>query len=140
MSVELLCQACALCCDGTLFTRVPLAEDDAAPARAGVVTTPTGGRYLPQLCAALEGTRCAVYAQRPLACRRFECLLVAALRDGETSLAGALALVERARALRASGDGARLEAHLALYFLRPPRRGAQAASAPAEGSKGGSGS
>lgn len=97
---QALCLKCGLCCDGSLFTRVPLGENDAPPARAGVVTNERGARYLPQPCAALEGDlRCAVYAERPLACRRFECLLLVALADGETTLAGALELVRRARAL-----------------------------------------
>lgn len=118
MAADVVCQACALCCDGTLFTRVPLAADDVAPPEVRAVVTPTGGRYLPQPCAALDGTRCTVYAQRPTACRRFECLLLAALRDGEVTEAGALELVTKAKALRASGDRERLDAHLALYFQR----------------------
>lgn len=118
MAADTVCQACALCCDGALFTRVPLAVDDAAPAEVRAVTTPTGGRYLPQPCAALQGTRCTVYAERPIACRRFECLLLAALRDGEVDEPGALEVVAKARALQAAGEHERLEAHLALYFQR----------------------
>lgn len=118
MAADTVCQACALCCDGTLFTRVPLAAEDAAPPEVHAVTTATGGRYLPQPCAALEGTRCTVYAQRPMACRRFECLLLTALRDGEVTEAGALEVVAKARALEAAGDRERLDAHLAMYFQR----------------------
>jgi len=118
MSAETVCQACAMCCDGTLFTRVPLTPDDVAPAEVHAVTSPTGARFLPQPCAALSGTRCAVYAQRPTACRRFECLLVAALRDGEVSEAGALELVAKARALQRQQDAGRLAEHLRLYFGR----------------------
>lgn len=118
MAADTVCQACALCCDGTLFTRVPLAADDVAPREVHVVTTPAGSRYLPQPCAALEGTRCTVYAQRPTACRRFECLLLAALRDGEVTEAGALEVVAKARALEAAGERERLLAHLTMYFQR----------------------
>jgi hypothetical protein len=118
MSAETVCQACAMCCDGTLFTRVPLTAADAAPPEVHAVTTPTGARYLPQPCAALDGTRCRVYAQRPTVCRRFECLLLVALRDGEVTEVGALDVIARARALQAEGDAARLEAHLRVYFGR----------------------
>ncbi|MCC6332400.1 MAG: YkgJ family cysteine cluster protein [Myxococcales bacterium] len=115
---ERVCQACALCCDGTLFTRVPLAPADEVPAEVHAVTTATGARYLPQPCAALRGTCCAVYQRRPLVCRRFECLLLVGLRDGEVSEVGALELVQKARALEAEGEGERLDAHLRLYFGR----------------------
>ncbi len=74
MSAELesLCRECGLCCDGTLFTRVPLAPNEVVPeAELKVRTTAQGGRYVPQRCAALAGTVCGVYAQLPLACRRF---------------------------------------------------------------------
>ncbi|MEW5742269.1 MAG: YkgJ family cysteine cluster protein [Myxococcota bacterium] len=113
-----VCQSCALCCDGTLFTRVPLAAEDAAPPEVHAVTSPTGGRYLPQPCAALSGTRCAVYPRRPLVCRRFECLLLVALRDGEVTEAGALEVVAKARTLQSVGDRERLDAHLRMYFAR----------------------
>lgn len=97
--LEQLCRACGLCCDGTLFTRVPLGPQEAVPeGLLGVVTGPQGGRHVPQPCAALHGTECGAYAQRPLACRRYECLLLVALRDGEVSLPEALEVVRRARA------------------------------------------
>ncbi len=87
MSLEALCQSCGLCCDGSLFTRVPLGVDEVVPHDAlAVVTNEKGGRHVPQRCAALSGTVCQVYGQRPLACRRYECLLFGALREGEVSL------------------------------------------------------
>ncbi len=120
MSAELeaLCQACGLCCDGTLFTRVPLTVDEVVPAvKLNVITTPTNARYVPQRCAALNGTVCQVYAERPLACRRYECLLFAALREGEASLAEALEVVRRAQSLAASKD-ASLDEYLRFHFGR----------------------
>ena len=99
--VGTLCQACALCCDGTLFTRVPLTVDEQVPeVKLNVQRNEAGARHVPQRCAALEGCRCTVYESRPLACRRFECLLVAGLREGEVSLDDALKTVERAKASR----------------------------------------
>ncbi|MFZ5441897.1 MAG: YkgJ family cysteine cluster protein [Myxococcota bacterium] len=102
-ALESLCQACGLCCDGSLFTRVPLGVDEQVPeGELGVVTNEKGARHVPQRCAALGGTVCGVYAQRPRACRRYECLLFAALREGEVALAEAIDVVRRAQALVAA--------------------------------------
>lgn len=140
MSLEALCQSCALCCDGTLFTLVPLQPDDRldAASRLTVIEKANGARALRQPCTALEGSRCTEYAQRPFACRRFECLLFEALRSDEVSLAGALELVERAKALVAdvqpnleaarretppSDALARAEAFLRFHFTGHRRTG-----------------
>lgn len=120
MSAETLCQQCSLCCDGALFTRVPIGADEIVPEAVRLATTPAGGRFLPQPCAALSARRCTVYASRPLACRRFECLLLPALREGETTLEGALELVRRAQALlvAARAEGTRESKARAEAFLR----------------------
>jgi Fe-S-cluster containining protein len=98
MSLEALCQSCGLCCDGSLFTRVPLGVDEVVPEAAlGVVTNARGGRHVPQRCAALSGTVCQQYTARPLACRRYECLLFGALREGEVSLDEAVGVVRKAQ-------------------------------------------
>ena len=102
MSLGALCQACGLCCDGTLFSVVPLATNERPPLGVTVETKPTGARALRQPCSALAGTCCTVYEQRPLACRRYQCLLYEALQSEEENLAGALRIVARAKALTAA--------------------------------------
>lgn len=93
-----LCQACGLCCDGSLFSRAPLRPDEPAPPLATISTTVYGARYLTQPCSALGASGCGCYAQRPLACRGFECLLLTALVADEVSLADALTVVDRVKA------------------------------------------
>ncbi len=121
-----LCQACGLCCDGSLFGRVPLGPAEQVPAfKLAVVTNAQGGRHVPQRCAALEGTVCQVYEERPLACRRYECLLFGALREGEVALPEALTVVHRAQTLvveaRAdSGRNAERDEYLTFHFGRRP--------------------
>jgi hypothetical protein len=111
-----LCRMCALCCDGSLFTRVPLAPDEVVPEAAlGVVKNATGARHVPQRCAALGGLECGEYAARPLACRRYECLLVGALRGGEVSLGEAVGVVKKAHALE---RGPAREEYLTFHFGR----------------------
>ncbi len=109
-----LCRACGLCCDGTLFTRVPLGVHEAAAPGLDVRVTEGGGRYVPQRCAALNEGGCTVYASRPRACAQFECLLFGALREGEVSLAEALQVVRGAREV---APGERSE-YLRFHFGR----------------------
>ena len=82
-----------------------------------------------QPCAALEGCRCRIYAERPTYCRQFECLLLKSVKAGQTQRADALRTIRRARSraekvrvlLRTLGDG---DEHLALSarFRRVKRR------------------
>ncbi|MEZ4406374.1 MAG: YkgJ family cysteine cluster protein [Polyangiales bacterium] len=73
--MESLCRACGLCCDGSLFGRVPLAEREVEVARRLRLPV-VGGKALAQPCAAFHRD-CEVYEDRPAACRAFACALVA---------------------------------------------------------------
>lgn len=124
-SASELCLRCGLCCDGTLFTRTPLLPDEAEALRArSAEVTPcarSGTPGLRQPCAALDGSRCTIYADRPASCRRYECLLHGALVEGEVDLDEALTVVEEARARARRGDGD-LDAFLDHHFGRRASR------------------
>ncbi len=94
-----LCLACGMCCDGTLFSFVAVSTDEARVLRAASVEVrdEAGRLRLPQRCGALKETTCQVYAQRPFVCRRFDCLLVRAVKEKEAPLDEALSLVAEAR-------------------------------------------
>ncbi|RKH62633.1 YkgJ family cysteine cluster protein [Corallococcus llansteffanensis] len=101
MSLSTLCLHCGMCCDGTLFTHVPLAPPEAQVLRGRGLTLAAregGGEVLPQRCAALDGRCCTAYAERPEACRRYRCQLLNALADGEVSLEEAKGVVDAAHA------------------------------------------
>ena len=95
-----LCLACGLCCDGALFTQVPLSsEEQARVRRRGLpVLERAQGAVLQQRCAALDGCRCEIYDERPAACRGYRCMLLTALGEGEVSLDEALVIVGQAHA------------------------------------------
>ncbi|MBZ4336259.1 YkgJ family cysteine cluster protein [Corallococcus sp. AS-1-12] len=100
-ALSTLCLHCGMCCDGTLFTQVPLqpAEAEALRQRGlSLAVKEDGAVVLPQRCAALEGLCCTVYAERPEACRRYRCQLFNALAEGEVSLEEAKGVVETAHA------------------------------------------
>ena len=114
---ETLCRACGLCCDGTLFTFVRLDAGESSRARSrglAVITREDGTDSLRQPCNALEGRDCRIYADRPGPCATFECMLLIALRAGETTLAEALPIVAEAR-------NARSRSLLETHFIRSPR-------------------
>lgn len=98
-AVSKLCQACALCCDGTLFTYVTVsaAEAEALRARDVALSARKDGSFrLIQRCRGLEGRGCSIYAERPAPCRAYACLLAKALEEGELPLPEAMQIVEGA--------------------------------------------
>ncbi|WP_257448923.1 YkgJ family cysteine cluster protein [Archangium lipolyticum] len=128
MPLSTLCLRCGLCCDGTLFTHVPLRPGEVAPLKAlglPVREREDGRSVLPQRCAALDGRRCTAYAERPEGCRRYHCQLFSALSEGEVSLEEALSVVDGAHALLAATGEARgpeVEDYLDRHFRGRHRR------------------
>jgi len=130
MPLSTLCQRCGLCCDGTLFTSVPLKPTEVEPLRQlslPVMQRADGSPGLAQRCAALQGRCCTVYSERPQACRSYRCHLFTALAEGEVSLEESLKVVEEAHArLRSvdTGPAAReeAEAYLDRHFRGRQRR------------------
>jgi len=98
--VSALCTACGFCCDGRLFSLAPLAADEVEWARRRrlPLVTHSGKVSLEQPCGALETARCTVYDERPESCRRFVCVLLDRVTNGELALDAALAHVAAARA------------------------------------------
>jgi Fe-S-cluster containining protein len=99
-----LCRSCALCCDGALFGRVRLAPEEVEPARRRGLRVVASGTSFEQPCAALgatgEGERaCAIYGERPGACRAFTCRLYERHRRERGPLAPRLEAVRRVREL-----------------------------------------
>jgi Fe-S-cluster containining protein len=132
---EDLCLKCGLCCNGVIFADVKLQPADDAPRLRSLgvsVSIPHSAFRTPHLnqpCAALEGCRCRIYAERPQYCRQFECLLLKSVKAGRTQPAAALRKINTAREraekvrvlLRTLGDA---DEHLALSarFRRVARR------------------
>ncbi len=140
---ENLCLSCGLCCNGVIFADVKLERgEDAARFQAfGLPIRCSGGRKpstagakpgsasFPQPCAALDGCRCRIYADRPSYCRKFECLLLKSVNAGRTEPAEARRIILTAqrradkvkRLLRALGDNAEGTA-LSIRFRQTARR------------------
>lgn len=107
-AAQALCRSCGFCCDGTLFSVVPLAT--APPAGESVslrvLTRPDGSQVIEQPCGALQAEGCAIYSERPSPCRDYRCNLLIALEEGEVSLEEAKELVGRVQALAGRLDAA----------------------------------
>jgi hypothetical protein len=105
-----LCQACGLCCDGSLFGRVGLESNEVEGARKHRLHVVRGGASFEQPCSALaddargpvERRGCTLYDDRPLSCRRFVCRLHEEYRREGGPIEERLAVVRRARELLAS--------------------------------------
>ena len=99
-----LCLECGLCCNGVIFARGQLQpEDDVVRLQSlGLKLLPTRNskletRKFHQPCAAFDGCRCNIYADRPKYCGAFECLLLKSVKAGEMETAAALRIIQTAR-------------------------------------------
>ncbi|HLP76962.1 MAG TPA: YkgJ family cysteine cluster protein [Candidatus Paceibacterota bacterium] len=129
-----LCLECGLCCNGVIFADGQLQPvDDVEHLRSlGLALkrpTKSGEVKFRQPCAAFDGCRCRIYADRPRYCREFECLLFKRVAEGEGELAAGLKTIRAARRrvdkvkrlLRRLGD-ADEKAALSVRFRRMQRR------------------
>ncbi len=100
------CQSCALCCDGTLFNRVPLERSELAALRAIEfdIMEVLEQAYFYQPCAKLVESSCSVYARRPGNCRGYRCRILRRLEKGELEVEEAHSLVQKARELTSAID------------------------------------
>lgn len=98
-----ICTACGMCCDGTLFSYVPIAaDDDLTPLREkhAVFESREQGDSFRQPCSALESRCCTIYAVRPSACRAYRCKLLEKVEAGETDVGTARDIIATAIRLR----------------------------------------
>jgi Fe-S-cluster containining protein len=97
---DTLCTQCGLCCDGSLFADVELvgrAEATRLEIMGLEIDDDADGELLLLPCAALEGTRCGIYAHRPKCCRSFECHLLLEARRGAVTVERATEQISEAR-------------------------------------------
>ena len=101
-----LCQDCGLCCDGTLFNRVPLALAELQPLRilGFDILEVLEQAYFPQPCAKLKECSCSVYAERPNNCRSYRCKVLRQLEQGELDFEQAHTLLKRRDPLGSGQD------------------------------------
>lgn len=134
-----LCQACGICCSGTLFSYVDVSQKE-AKALSGTCVTPfknDKGKLIFDLpCTALEGTRCTIYDRRPSACRTYLCSLTRGVMNGSTSLEVASKAVADIKAKREwLLDNAPLDV-LRDYALPPEEAPKQTAAGKPTSAKG----
>lgn len=95
----LLCTSCGLCCTGALHDVAVLDEEEEAAAAALGLEVLKRVFSLP--CTRLEGSRCAIYLQRPKVCGRYRCRLLQDVEAGRVPLTQAMAKVKTATDLLA---------------------------------------
>lgn len=103
-----LCLSCGLCCDGSLFWAVPVERGENVP-----VPLDAEGR-LRQPCARFNGA-CTIYADRPSACRSFDCRVLQTVQAGRRDEAWARAQIADMRRVLAALDAALPGRERSLY-------------------------
>ncbi|MCX6895777.1 MAG: hypothetical protein NTZ16_09835 [Verrucomicrobia bacterium] len=93
---DTLCLQCGLCCNGVLFGDVRPEAGDRSPLFAG-------RSRVNQPCPAFTAATCAcaIYAERPARCRKFECKQLLAVGAGEISAEAALKKIRATKKLAA---------------------------------------
>ncbi len=101
MTVSELCQSCGLCCRGALFRYAALLPEERPrlePHGIRPYTRRDGRSAMPLPCRGLEGTKCALYQDRPRACDAYFCQVVFEYRQGKLTTEAALGIVQEAQA------------------------------------------
>jgi Fe-S-cluster containining protein len=95
--IDALCLQCGLCCNGVLFADVRPEPGDPSP------LFQSHGSRVAQPCPAFNAATCAcaIYAERPVRCRKFECRQLLGVRAGTTTPERALRRIRAARELAA---------------------------------------
>ena len=98
--IDMLCLQCGLCCNGVIFADVRRERGDVSPLFKQHVLR------VSQPCPAFNAAncRCAVYAERPVRCRKFECKQLIAVQAGKTTSGVALKKIREVQALVKAGE------------------------------------
>lgn len=99
-----LCQACGICCSGTLFSYVDVNQKQANALKDTSVEpykNEKGKLVFDLPCNALSGTRCTIYDKRPTVCRTYLCDLTRKVMNGSIDLEAASKTVADIKAKRA---------------------------------------
>jgi len=112
--IDALCLQCGLCCNGVLFADVRPEPGDHSPLFRG------NRSRVVQPCPAFNaGTcACAIYAERPARCRKFECRQLLGVRAGTITTEKALRQIRTARELAEKVE--KLLAELGFNNVRLP--------------------
>lgn len=105
---EDLCISCGLCCDGSLFWAVPVEQGEKVP-----VPLDADGR-LRQPCACFNGA-CTIYADRPAACRKFDCRVLQTVQAGRRDVTWAHEQIAAMRKILAALHAALPGAEPSIY-------------------------
>jgi Fe-S-cluster containining protein len=99
-----LCLTCGLCCDGTIFSSVPLNPDDEiSPLETvgiDIVLDSDANRSFKLPCAAHKNCTCTVYANRPRVCRVYKCELLKRFERDEIPHEAALEIINKVVSLK----------------------------------------
>lgn len=100
-SASALCTACGMCCNGSLFRKVPFREDERGFVESLELEIHEGKRpgfLLP--CPKLDDATCTIYPDRPSRCDEFACKLLKRFKAEEIGWDDATDIVRQARELR----------------------------------------
>jgi len=96
-----ICIHCGLCCDGTLFNRAFIKENEQIATGYSFEILEDEKRAFKLPCAYLNEKVCSIYTERPYSiCEAFQCKLLRTFRAGKITFDDALKVVNNTLALK----------------------------------------
>ncbi len=93
---SMLCQNCALCCDGTIFNYVEVSKQEARQLEGiglGLHEDKKGKQIFNLSCPKLKDCKCTIYPNRPKTCVSFHCALTRSVMNETVTYTDAGAVV-----------------------------------------------
>ncbi|TLP68969.1 YkgJ family cysteine cluster protein [Parasedimentitalea maritima] len=107
-----LCVSCSLCCNGTLFSRLAISQQEADRLEGDIEVFTRNEKLRMRLpCPQLGNDgACGCYLQRPKTCRTYRCQLLKRNERGAIPNADALAIVKDLHAMQDKAKSAAIDA------------------------------
>lgn len=101
-SLNDLCEACGLCCNGTFYNYVTTVPDDVPKLRKYpqlILKVRNEQETFDEPCVLHDGKGCTAYEDRPATCSRYYCKLLRSVARDELTEDEAMLIIKEARAL-----------------------------------------
>ncbi|MXO90362.1 YkgJ family cysteine cluster protein [Pontixanthobacter aquaemixtae] len=98
-----ICLSCGMCCEGTLYSHIPLKPEEIAKAEGRgwkIDEIGNGETGFLSPCHALSGACCTIYGDRPSVCGAYSCRVLRRVKNGRIAVEEGQSIIAKATSLR----------------------------------------